>query len=79
MTEPDEPVATGDRRDEAHYEPKPDQILKARFTEKPAAPLPPDEQTGRTDAGLAAEVGAPVEDVAVTPPAPSVWDARQTD
>jgi hypothetical protein len=81
MTEatPDEPVATGTRREEAHYEPKPGQLLKARFTEKPAAPLPPDEHTGRVDAGAPAEDGPPVEDVAVAPPSPSVWDARPTE
>ncbi|RAK58439.1 hypothetical protein DJ021_00810 [Phenylobacterium hankyongense] len=73
---PEEPVATGDRRAEAHYEPKPGQLVKARFTEKPGEPPPPDEHTGRVDAGLPAEVGPPVEDLAVAPPSSSVWDAR---
>ena len=78
MTEPrsDEPIATGDRRDEAHYEARPDQLLAARFTAKPAEPLPPQEHTGRVDAGVATEDGPPVEDVAVLPPAPSVWVAQ---
>ncbi|MDB5449206.1 MAG: hypothetical protein JWQ52_334 [Phenylobacterium sp.] len=73
---PEEPVATGDRREEVHYEPKPGQLVKARFTQKPTEPPPPDEHTGRVDAGLPAEEGPPVEDLAVTPPSPSVWDAR---
>jgi hypothetical protein len=71
-----EPVATGDRRDEAHYEPDPDQLVRAAFLQRPTKPPPPDEHTGRVDAGLAAEQGAPVEDLRVAPSSPSVWDAR---
>jgi hypothetical protein len=73
-----EPVATGDRREEVHYEPDadPDQKVRARFVFHPDEPPPPDEHTGRVDAGLPAEEGPPVEDLAIAPPSPSVWDAR---
>lgn len=73
---PDEPVATGDRRDEAHYEADPDQLVRARFLEKPAGRMPPDMATGRVEAGEVAGASPPVEDVAVAPDTPSVWDAR---
>lgn len=71
-----EPVATGDRRDEAHYVRDPKQVVRARFLTKPAD-LPPDMHTGRIDAASPPpESGLPVEDVAVAPPSPSAWDAR---
>ncbi|MDB5434456.1 MAG: hypothetical protein JWR47_713 [Phenylobacterium sp.] len=75
----DEPVATGNRRDEAHYEPDPDQLVRARFLAKPADPLPAEMATARVEAGKRAETGPPVEDVAVAPDTPSVWDARPLD
>jgi hypothetical protein len=73
-----EPVATGSRRQEAHYEtdPDPDQLVRARFVFRPGEPPPPDMHTGRLDAGERAETGEPVEDVAVPAPSLSVWDAR---
>jgi len=74
-----EPVATGDRRDETHYEPDPHQLVRARFLVHPREPPPPDEHTARVDRGLPAEKGPPVEDVMVAPPTPSVWDARPPD
>jgi hypothetical protein len=76
---PDEPeVATGDRREEMHYEPDPDQLVVARATVKPKTPLPPDEHTAAVDHGeLNAE--PPIGDVRVVPPSPSVWDARPPD
>lgn len=73
------PVATGDRHAEAHLEPDKDQLFQARFQERPAEPPPPDEHTGRVDAGLTAETGPPVEDLRVAPPSASVWDARPVD
>jgi len=73
-----EPVATGDRRDEAHLEPDADQLVRANFLTRPAESPPPDEHTGRVDEGLAAEAGPPVEDLRVAPASPSVWDARPT-
>jgi hypothetical protein len=76
---PDEPVATGDRREEAHYEPDPDQLVRARFVVRPADSLLPDMATGRVQAGERAEPGPPIEDVAVAPDTPSVWDARPPD
>jgi hypothetical protein len=76
---PPEPVATGDRRDEARLEPDPDQLVRAAFLARPRSPPPPDEHTGRVDAGVAAEPGPPVEDLRVAPPSPSVWDARPPD
>ena len=73
----DEPVATGDRRGEVHYEADPGQLVRARFLARPDAPPPPDEHTARIDAGAApAEAGPPGEDVAVAVEGPSVWDAR---
>ena len=75
----DEPVATGDRRGEAHYEPDPGQLVRACFLVKPTNPLPADMATARVEAGLRAETGPPIEDVAVAPDAPSVWDARPLD
>jgi hypothetical protein len=73
---PDQPVATGNRRDEAHYEPDPEQLVRARFLVKPTEPLPPDMATGLVEAGERAEAGPPIEDVAVAPDTPSAWDAR---
>ena len=69
-----EPVATGDRHEEVHFEPDPDQLVVARHLAKPNAPLPaqddgPNQLAGETDV-------PPVEDVAVAPDSPSVWDAR---
>ena len=74
-----EPVATGDRRDEAHLETDADQLVRAAFLVRPKSPPPPDEHTGRVDAGLPAEEGPPVEDLRVAPASPSVWDARPPD
>jgi hypothetical protein len=71
----DRAVATGDRRDEQHYEPDPDQLVKIRATFKPDGPLPPQEHSANSDI-VEAQAGPPIEDVAVVPPGPSVWDAR---
>jgi hypothetical protein len=68
-------VATGDRRDEVHYERDPDQLLKVRATFKPDEPLPPEEHSANTDV-VGAQAVPPVQDVAVVAPRPSVWDAR---
>lgn len=68
-------VAHGSRREDAHYEPRADRVAVARFTGKPDAPVPPDEHTGRVDAGEAA-TAPDVTDVANLKPGPSVWDAR---
>jgi len=66
-------VATGDRRDEVHFEADPDQLVVARHLVRPNQ-LPPDIQPGE---GSAVEPDSPpVEDVRVAPDAPSVWDAR---
>jgi hypothetical protein len=70
------PVATGDRRGEAHLEPDPDGGVRAHFLRRPETPPPPDEHTGRVDQGRPAEQGAPVEDLRVAPDSPSSWDAR---
>lgn len=74
-----EPVATGDRHEEAHLEPDKDQLVRAEFLTRPVEPPPPDEHTGRVDEGLPAEQGPPVEDLRVAPASPSVWDARPPD
>jgi hypothetical protein len=75
-----EPVATGDRRDEVGFEADPNQLVRARFLRKPDGAPPPDEHTARVDAGAEpVEAGPPVEDVAVAPERPSVWDARPAE
>lgn len=71
-----EPVATGDRREEAHVAPDPDQLFRAEFLHRPNAPPPPDQHTGRVDQGLTVADQPLVEDLRVAPQAPSVWDAR---
>jgi hypothetical protein len=76
---PTEPVATGDRRDEVHFEPDQAQGVVARFLTRPETPPGPDMRTARVDEGLCAEEGTPVEDLRVAPDTPSVWDARPPD
>lgn len=72
-------VATGDRRDEVHFEPAadPDQKVVAHHLAKPSGPLAPQEQA--PGARAAAADAPPVEDVRVAPQGPSVWDARPID
>ena len=72
---PDSEVATGDRRDELHYERDPDQLVKVRATFTPEGPLPPQESPTGTGAAEP-QGGPPIEDVVVAAPGPSVWDAR---
>jgi hypothetical protein len=68
-------VATGDRRDEVHFEPSADHVATARFTEKPlTAPV---EDLGRVDPPL--QTAPTVEDVAVATNRESAWDARPVD
>jgi hypothetical protein len=69
-----EAVASGDRHAEIHFEPDPNQLVVARHLAKPQGPLAPDMQ-GPAQAAADADV-PPVEDVAVAPEGPSVWDAR---
>lgn len=67
-------VATGDRRDEVHFEPDPNQLVVARHLVKPLAP-PVEDPAGH----LELADSPPIEDVLVDPEgpdAPSVWDAR---
>ena len=71
-----EAVATGDRRDEVHFEADASQGVKAAFLQRPDTPPGPDMHSARTDDGLASETGQPVEDLRVPPDTPSVWDAR---
>lgn len=67
-------IATGDRREQVHFERDPDQLVKARHLQKPDGPLPPQEQT---PGAVAAEADSPpVEDVGVPVEESSVWDAR---
>jgi hypothetical protein len=72
-TSADDRVATGDRREDVHFERDHEGQLKVQHLKKPAGPLPP--QTATTD-GLPPGNGPPVQDVAVAPEGPSVWDAR---
>jgi hypothetical protein len=74
-----EPVATGDRRETMRYEPDPDQLVRVRSTFSPTAPLPPDLPTAREDEAQRFSAVPPVEDAAVVPEEPSVWDARPPD
>ena len=74
-----EPIATGDRREDMHFDPDPDQLVRARFTEHATEPLPPEEHSAQSDSGAPLEEGSPVEDVRVAPDTPSVWDARPVD
>jgi hypothetical protein len=76
---PQEPVDSGARGDDVHYEPDAEQGVKARFTEKPGGPLPPEEYSGAVENGEPQREGPPIEDVAVAPPSSSVWDARPED
>jgi hypothetical protein len=71
-----EPIATGDRRDEVHFEPKGTQGVAAHFLTRPDSPPGPDMHSARVDESLCAEEGEPVEDLRVAPETPSVWDAR---
>lgn len=68
-------VAHGNRRDEVHFEEAPGQVLKVSHLVKPNGPLPRD-MAGATPADAAdAQAGRPMQDVAVLPTTPSVWDA----
>jgi hypothetical protein len=73
-------VASGDRRD-AHYEADEGQVVRARFTTKPAGGLPPRQAMGASDRVEATvrDADKPVEDIAVADDGESVWDARPSD
>lgn len=66
-------VATGDRREEIHFERDEDGQLRAAHLKRPSEPLPPQMET--TD-GADGATNPAVEDVAVAPEGPSAWDAR---
>jgi hypothetical protein len=72
----DKRIATGDRREEVHFERDPEGQLRAEHLKRPDGPLPP--QMASVE-GPGASHGQPVEDVKVAPEGPSVWDARPTD
>jgi hypothetical protein len=66
-------IATGNRREEVHFEPDPNQLVVAKHLEKPPG-LPPQ---GQSPGAAAADTDIPpIEDVAVAPAESSVWDAR---
>ena len=69
----DEPVATGDRREETHYVADPGQAAHVSHRVAPSGPLPEEmaETGGHTD-----PPPTPVGDVGIVPERPSVWDAR---
>lgn len=69
-----ERVATGDRRDEVHYEPDPDQLVKVSALAQVEGPIPPEEQSAHPEAVDAAS--GPTKDVRMPPESSSVWDAR---
>lgn len=66
------PVAHGDRREEVHLETDSDQMVRVSHLVKPDR-LPPD-MVGSGPTGPRAD-GPPIQDAAVTPETPSVWDA----
>ncbi|RAK56420.1 hypothetical protein [Phenylobacterium deserti] len=70
-----EPIDTGNRREQVHYEPAAEGLVKAKFTEHPQGPLPPQEQSQASDLGETPPQPH-IGDVAVAPPGSSVWDAR---
>lgn len=72
-TSSDDRIATGDRREEVHYERRENGELRAQHLKKPANPLPPQMETAD---GPSAAAGPPVEDVAAASEGPSAWDAR---
>ncbi|WP_395671220.1 hypothetical protein [Phenylobacterium sp.] len=71
-------VAHGSRREEMHFEPDAGHIATARFTERPAGPLPPQMQSAAQERGEG-ESDPGVEDVRVVRGDASVWDARSAD
>lgn len=74
-TDPDPvEVATGDRREEIHFEADPGQLVVARHLVRPDQPLAPDIQPAV--GSVVPPDSPPVEDVRVAPDRPSVWDAR---
>lgn len=77
LTEPalSEMIATGDRCEEIHFEPDPDQLVVVRHEVRPRGPLPPQDPS----AAVGTAGAPPVEDVRIVPPAPSIWDARPPD
>ena len=73
---PPEPVATGDRRGEAHVAPDRDQKFRAEFLRHPDSRPPPQEQSAAEERDEISPDAPPVEDVRLAPDGPSVWDAR---
>ncbi|HEY8572993.1 hypothetical protein [Phenylobacterium sp.] len=71
-------VAHGSRGEEVHFEPDADHVATARFTETPAAALPPQMHSAEQERGEG-ESDPAVEDVRVVPGDASVWDARPAD
>lgn len=68
-------IAHGNRREEVHFEEAPGQVMKVSHLVKPDGPLPRD-MAGATPADApSAPAGPPMQDVAVLPTTPSVWDA----
>lgn len=67
-------IATGDRRDEVHFEPDPDQLVVVRHLVRPQHALAPEQPV--PSRSVAEADAPPVEDVRVAPEGPSVWDAR---
>ncbi|HEY0437537.1 MAG TPA: hypothetical protein VGC92_12925 [Phenylobacterium sp.] len=72
-------VATGDRREDVHYEPDPDHLVKMKATFKPEGPLPPEEDSAASERGEGAFDSPPIQDVGVAKDTRSVWDARPPD
>jgi hypothetical protein len=72
-----EPVATGNRRDEVHYEASddPDQMVVMRATHHVDAPLPPQEESAAFTTGETPPQPH-LGDVRAVADSPSVWDAR---
>lgn len=73
-----EPVATGSRRQDMHYEPDPDQLLVAKSMVHPDGPMPPQEQSKASDT-RETPPQPHIGDVRVDPATSSVWDARPVE
>ena len=67
-------VATGDRRDEVHFEADDKHLVEATHLVRPASALPP--QGDNPSAADIVRDAPPIEDVKIAPESPSVWDAR---
>jgi hypothetical protein len=72
----DPPVVATGRREDGHYEPDAAQLLKARFTHRPAPGSIASQGLGATPPADREVLAGSVSDVVVPDDEASVWDAR---